>query len=89
MDPEIIITIAKEAVKTTILVSMPMLGLGLIIGLIISIFQAITQIHEMTLTFVPKILVVLIGLIIFSGWITGQLIQFTKMCLDQIPILIK
>jgi len=62
MTPEFVVTFAQEAIKVTILVSMPMLGLGLAIGLLVSIFQAVTQIQEMTLTFVPKILIVLLAL---------------------------
>ena len=58
MTPEFVITFAQEAIKTTIFVSMPMLGLGLAVGLVVSIFQAVTQIHEMTLTFVPKLFAV-------------------------------
>lgn len=85
MTPEAIILFAQEAIKTTILVSMPMLGLGLAVGLLISIFQAVTQIQEMTLTFVPKILVVLIALLFFSNWMLRQLMNFTTVLIEQIP----
>ena len=85
MTPEFVITFAQEAIKTTILVSAPILSLGLAIGLIISIFQAVTQIQEMTLTFVPKILVILIGLFFFSNWMLEHLISFTVTTLEQIP----
>ena len=70
MTPESVVNFAQEAIKVTILVSMPMLGLGLVVGLIISIFQAVTQIQEMTLAFVPKILIVLLALLFF-GQIQG------------------
>lgn len=63
MTPEFVVSFAKEAISLTILVAMPMLGLGLIVGLLISIFQATTSIQEMTLTFVPKILAVFFGLL--------------------------
>jgi flagellar biosynthetic protein FliQ len=85
MTPEFIVGFVQEAIKVTILVAMPMLGLGLIVGLIVSIFQAVTQIHEMTLTFVPKILVVLLGLLFFSNWMLQQLIDFGHNCITQIP----
>jgi flagellar biosynthesis protein FliQ len=89
MTPEFIVGFAQEAIKVTILVAMPMLGLGLIVGLSISIFQAVTQIQEMTLTFVPKILVVLLGLLFFSGWMLRQLIDFGQKCITQLPYLIR
>lgn len=89
MTPEFVITFAQEAIKTTILVSMPMLGLGLAVGLIISIFQAVTQIQEMTLSFVPKIVVVLVALIFFASWMLEQLMQFTMTTIDQIPFYIR
>ena len=57
MTPEFVVNFAKDALSITILVAMPMLGLGLMVGLAVSIFQATTSIQEMTLTFVPKILI--------------------------------
>ena len=89
MTPEFVITFAQEAIKTTIFVSMPMLGLGLAVGLIVSIFQAVTQIHEMTLTFVPKILIVLLALLFFANWMLEHLMLFTATTIEQIPIYIK
>ena len=89
MTPEFIVGFAQEAIKVTILVAMPMLGLGLIVGLAVSIFQAVTQIQEMTLTFVPKILVVLLGLLFFSNWMLQQLIDFGRTCITQIPTYIR
>ena len=89
MTPDFVITFAQEAIKTTILVSMPMLGLGLAVGLIVSIFQAVTQIHEMTLTFVPKILVVLVALLFFAGWMLEHLMHFASTTIEQIPFFIR
>lgn len=89
MTPESVVGFAQEAIKVTILVAMPMLGLGLIVGLAVSIFQAVTQIQEMTLTFVPKILVVLLGLLFFSNWMLQQLIDFGRNCITQIPLYIR
>jgi flagellar biosynthesis protein FliQ len=87
--PEFVIGFAQEAIKTTIIVSMPLLGLGLVVGLVVSIFQAVTQIHEMTLTFVPKILVVLLALLFFAGWMLDRLIQFAGTTIEQIPTFIR
>lgn len=89
MTPEFVVTFAQEAIKTTILVSMPMLGLGLAVGLIVSIFQAVTQINEMTLTFVPKILIVLLALLFFANWMLEHLMEFTVTTIEQIPFYIR
>jgi len=89
MTPEFVITFAQEAIKTTILVSMPMLGLGLAVGLVVSIFQAVTQINEMTLTFVPKILIVLIALLFFASWMLEILMRFAETTIEQIPFYIR
>lgn len=89
MTPEFVVGIAQEAIKTTILVSMPMLLLGLGIGLLISIFQAVTQIQEMTLTFIPKIVVILVGLLIFSSWMLERLMTFAINTFEQIPFYIR
>jgi len=89
MTPEFVVNFAQEAIRVTILVSMPILGLGLAAGLAISIFQAVTQIHEMTLIFVPKILIVLLALLFFAGWMLDQLMQFTVSTIEQIPFYIR
>jgi len=89
MTPEFVVNFAQEAIRVTIFVSMPMLGLGLIVGLAVSIFQAVTQIQEMTLTFVPKILVVLLALLFFASWMLDQLINFTVSTIEQIPFYIR
>ena len=89
MTPEFVISFAQEAIKVTLFVSMPMLALGLIVRVVISIFQAVTQIQEMTLTFVPKILVVLLALLFFSNWMLGQLMNFTITTINQIPYYIR
>jgi flagellar biosynthesis protein FliQ len=89
MTPEFVVSFAQEAIKVTILVSMPMLALGLVVGLAISIFQAVTQIQEMTLTFVPKILIVLVALLFFANWMLEQLMHFTINVIHQIPYYIR
>jgi len=89
MTPEFVVNFAQEAIKVTILVSMPMLLLGLIVGVVISIFQAVTQIQEMTLTFVPKIVIVMAALLYFSSWMLEQLMHFTVTTINQIPYYIR
>lgn len=85
MTPELVISVGKSALETAILISAPILLLSLIIGLIISIFQAVTQINEATLTFVPKILVTFIALLIFFPWMLRIMLGFTTTLFTNIP----
>jgi len=89
MTPEFVVNFAQDAIKTTLLISLPVLIMGLVIGLAISIFQAVTQINEMTLTFVPKILVVLVGLIFLAPWMLEHMMTFTITVIEQIPTYIR
>ena len=75
---EFVISIAQTAVYTVLLVSMPMLGLALVVGLSIGIFQAVTSINEMTLTFIPKIIVVIVSVVVFAPWILQIMQTFTN-----------
>ena len=85
MTPDHAIHIAREAMLITLLLAAPMLGFGLLIGLVVSIFQAVTQINEMTLTFIPKIIAVGIALAIFLPWIIRTLVDFTIRLFMQLP----
>ena len=71
-----VLDIASQAIYTIIVVSAPLLLVSLIIGLIISIFQTVTSIQEQTLTFVPKILAVFVGMMIFGSWILTQITEY-------------
>jgi len=71
-----------------LMVSAPMLGFALVVGLAIAIFQAVTQINEMTLTFVPKILAVAAALLIFLPWMINYLTDFTRHMFELIPTLV-
>jgi len=82
---ELVIALAKNALWTTLLVSAPILIFGLVVGLAIGIFQAVTQIQELTLTFVPKILVVILALVFFLPWMLNTLITFTLSVFALIP----
>ena len=85
MTPDQAIQIAREAMIITLLLASPMLGFGLIIGLIVSIFQAVTQINEMTLTFIPKIIAVAVAMAIFLPWIIRTLVDYTTNLFTQLP----
>ena len=71
-----VLDVAKEAIYTIIICSAPMLIISLLVGLIVSIFQTVTSIQEQTLTFVPKIIAVFVGLMIFGSWILTNLTEF-------------
>lgn len=72
-----VLNIVQQALRTILMVSAPMLGFGLLVGLLISIFQATTQIQEATLAFVPKIVAVFISILVFGPWILNVLMDFT------------
>lgn len=71
-----VLDVAKEAIYTIIICSAPMLIISLVVGLIVSIFQTVTSVQEQTLTFVPKIIAVFVGLMIFGSWILTNLTEF-------------
>jgi flagellar biosynthetic protein FliQ len=87
MDAQFIVEVARNSIYTTLLVSSPMLILALIVGLSISLLQAITQIQEMTLTFIPKIVAVAIALVIFLPWMITTVVSFASQLLSIIPTL--
>lgn len=77
MSQEFVIGIAENGVWTLLLVAGPLLIIALVLGLLVSIFQATTQIQEQTLAFIPKIVGVLVALIVFGPWMLGQITNFT------------
>lgn len=77
MSSEFVITTAEQAIYTVLMISGPLLLLALGIGLLVSIFQATTQIQEQTLAFVPKIVAVFVGIIFFGPWMLSRMISFT------------
>ena len=89
MTPELITGFFIEAIKMAILLSAPMLLSGLIVGLIVSVFQAATQINEMTMTFIPKMLAVAVALIISFPWMLQIMIDFMKNMINSLPSYIR
>ncbi|WP_082103498.1 flagellar biosynthesis protein FliQ [Christensenella hongkongensis] len=77
MDQATIIKVMQDAISTVLTVALPPILIGLVIGIIISIFQAATQINEQTLTFVPKIIGILLAVLIFGGLMLNNLTEFT------------
>jgi flagellar biosynthetic protein FliQ len=84
MTPEYVTGIGRQAVETILLLSAPMLLAGLVVGLLVSIFQAATQINEQTMTFIPKIVAVFVTLLIFAPWMIKVMVGFTTQILQNI-----
>ncbi|MDD5204593.1 MAG: flagellar biosynthesis protein FliQ [Desulfobacterales bacterium] len=89
MTPEYIIGIGAEAIKLTLLLSAPLLGVGLAVGLIIAVLQATTQIQEMTLSFVPKIVSVLLALLLSAPWMIEKLTSFMHSVITSLPMAVR
>ncbi len=84
MSPDFAVNICRKAVQTALMCAAPMLLAGMLIGLIVSIFQAATQINEQTLTFIPKIVVVFLTLLLFGPWIIRVMLTFTIGIFDAV-----
>jgi len=89
LTPEAVTQLGKDTIYTILLVASPMLGAGLLIGLVVSLLQAVTQVHEMTLTFIPKILGVAVATLIFLPWMLQVILAFTARMIMQMPNLVK
>ncbi len=85
MTPEIVTELGRQALEPTLLVSAPILGLSLLVGLIISAFQAMTQLNEATLTFVPNVLALFGALLVFLPWMLNVMTTFMANLLMNIP----
>jgi flagellar biosynthetic protein FliQ len=85
MNYEFVIAFGRQAIETMLLVSLPVLGLSMAVGLIISVFQSVTQIQEMTITFVPKIFITFLALLLFGSWMLGKLAGFLREVILSIP----
>ncbi len=84
MTPELVVSVGRKAVETVLLCSAPMMVAALLVGLLISIFQAATQINEQTLSFIPKIIAVFVTVLIFGPWIMEVILTFTSGLLTSI-----
>ena len=88
MTPETVLTIAQQALEMTIVVSAPLLGAALAVGLLVSLFQAATQINEMTLSFIPKLLVMVLVMVVAGPWMLGLMLDYMRRLFTSIPTLI-
>lgn len=88
MTPEAVMSVAQQAVWETVLVSAPLLLSALATGLLVSIFQAATQINEMTLSFIPKLLVMFLVMIVFGPWMITEMVNYMQRLFSSIPGLV-
>jgi flagellar biosynthetic protein FliQ len=89
MTPEYVVSVAGESVKLALVLSAPLLGAGLVVGLVIAILQATTQVQEMTLTIIPKIVVVLLVLLLAAPWMLTKMSDFTSQLIASIPNVVR
>jgi flagellar biosynthetic protein FliQ len=88
MTPESVISIGQEALKITLMIISLLLLPALVVGLLVSMFQAATQINEATLSFIPKLFIMFFALILAGPWILQVVIDYTKQLFDNIPVII-
>ena len=86
MTPDFALALTDEMLWTAMLIGGPVLGLSMLVGLLVSIFQVVTQIQEMSLTFVPKVVTVALTLIAFGPWMLGVLLKFSRGLIANIPL---
>jgi flagellar biosynthetic protein FliQ len=88
MDQDVVISLATQAMSLALKISMPLLGVGLLVGVVISIIQAVTQIQEQTLAFIPKVLAMAAVLVIGGPWMLNQLLAYTAELWQSIPSMV-
>ena len=88
MTPESVMTMGRQAMEITLMVAAPMLLVALIIGLIVSIFQAATQINEATLSFIPKLVGIFVALVVAGPWILSVMLDYMRQVITGIPNLV-
>ena len=88
MTPETIMTVAKHALEVTLLLSAPLLLTALAVGVLVGVFQAATQINEMTLSFIPKVLGMAVALVAFGPWMLKLIVNYARELIMSIPSLV-
>ncbi len=86
MTPEAVMTISHDAMRVTLLIAAPLLLVALVVGLIVSLFQAATQINESTLTFIPKLAAIGLTLVIAGPWMLATMIDYMRQVLMNVPV---
>ena len=88
MSPDAILDLWRQALTVCVAVAAPFLIAGLVVGVLVSVFQAATQIQEQTLSFVPKMIAVAIALLVSGNWVLSELVSFTQSLFDMLPTLL-
>lgn len=88
MSPESVMTLSQQALEITVMVSAPLLLAALVTGLLVSIFQAATQINEMTLSFIPKLLAMFVVMVVAGPWMLGVMMEYMQRLYANIPWLV-
>lgn len=89
MSPEFVVGFARQAIELALMISLPLLGVGLGVGLLVSIIQAATQIQESTLSFIPKIVSMFLALLFAFPWIMDKMITFTREIFLNLPLYVR
>jgi flagellar biosynthetic protein FliQ len=88
MTPDAVINLVEQGLEVTVLISAPLLLTALVTGLVVSVFQAATQINEMTLSFIPKLLAVFVAIVVAGPWMLNVIVDYTRRLFESIPGLI-
>jgi len=89
MSGDMAIQISRDALTMVMLIAAPMLGLGLLVGLMVSVFQATTQIQEQTLAFIPKIIAIFVAILVFGPWMLSLMVDYTREIFTNLPNMIR
>ena len=85
MTPDMVVALSRQAIELALFLALPMLGVSLVVGVFVSVIQAATQIQEMTLTFIPKIVCMFLALLVALPWLMERMITFTRDVFINIP----
>ena len=89
MNPDLVGQIARDAIEITLYLSLPILGVGLVVGVLVSLFQTVTSIQDASLVFVPKLVVVLLVLLFLSPWMMRKMLSYTEQIIVNLPQYVK
>jgi flagellar biosynthetic protein FliQ len=89
MNPDLVLQIARDAIEITLYLSVPILGVGLVVGVMVSLFQTVTSIQDASLVFVPKLVVVLLVLLFLSPWMMRKMLSYTEQIIVNLPQYVK
>ncbi len=89
MEPDLVVSLGQKALEMTIILAAPVLTATFLVGLVVSVFQAATQIQEMTLAYIPKIVAAMVTVFILGGWMMGKMVDFTREIFVNVPLWIR